>query len=89
MYTISCTSKNDQSKNWFCMNKMVIRFVNYNSRNDLENYARETDDVPTYHGEWNCKILLANKQRTVIIFNAKTLIELKMEEYGPNRTCNH
>ena len=89
MYTISCTSQNDQSKNWFCMSKKVIRFVNYNSRNDPENYSRETDAVPTFHGERNCTILLANKQRTVIILNAKTLIELNMEEYEPNRTCNH
>ena len=59
------------------MSKKVIRFINYNSRNDPENYARETDAVPTVHGEWNCKILLANKQRTVIILNAKTIIELK------------
>ena len=27
--------------------------------------------------------------RNVIILNAKTLIELKMEEYKPNRTYNH
>ena len=54
------------------MSKKVIRFVNYNSRNDPENYARETDAVPTFHGERNCQILLANKQRTVIILNAKT-----------------
>ena len=36
--TLSCTSKNDQSINRFCMSKKVIRFVN--SRNDPENYAR-------------------------------------------------
>ena len=60
------------------MSKKVIRFVNYNSRNDPENYARETGTVPTFHGEWNCKILLVNKQRTVIILNAKTKKTKKM-----------
>ena len=28
-------------------------------------------------------------QDIISIFNAKTLIELKMEEYEPNTTCNH
>ena len=41
------------------MSKKVIRFVNYNSRNDPENYAREIDAVPTFHGEWNCKFQLS------------------------------
>ena len=68
------------------MRKKVSRFDNYNSRNDPENYAREKlmlyipwrrelQDIvgkqATYCDHFECK---------------KTLIELKMEEYEPNRT---
>ena len=69
-----------------CKKQKVIRFVNYNKKNDAENYAREKLMLYTPWRREPKDLLGDHKTYSDHLHANKEQVEIKMNEYEPNKT---